>query len=137
MGCTTNGFVLTNKKNVFNVWRVVKSALIATMQDESGLSGHELWHKSDGQYSYPTCDLYDVGMITVSFTFKGEQRDLHIHFECDSDYSYYKKGKKIITSLGAWGSSVFLTEKVLYALSELGSIHIVDNDCSDEWRELK
>lgn len=137
MGCTTNGFVLTKEKNPFKIWRMVEPALIAEMEKETGLKGWELWNKTDDKFSRPNCDLSEFGMLTISFTFAGEERNLNIHFECDSDYAEYKKGKKLITSLGAWGQSVRLTEVVLRALSDLGSTHIVNNDCYDDWRELK
>jgi len=136
MVCTTTGFVLTKNKNISEIWQKIQTGLFNDMRKESGQD--YLWKVWEtGQFSYPSCRVEPVGgLFTVSFIFKGEQRDLSIHLDCDSDYSYVKKGKKIITSLGAWGESVHLTEIVLKALQPLGKTYMTDNGCSDEWREV-
>lgn len=139
MTVDTKGFVLTNKKDVFKVYEIIRKALVELMMEETGARD---WHHlgKEGKYSIPDADLYENGCIYVNFDYNGEQRRLFVAFTCDSDYSDFRKGKKIILSLGCWGSSIHLMECALKALSNKfnAPAFIDEDDCdSVDWREVK
>lgn len=138
MGVDTRGFVLTNEKNVHKVWSTIHKSLIDEMMKESGADNQiALFYRHIG-YSRPSCEVVDVeGMLIISFQFKGEDRALRLYLDRDSDYEYVKRGKKIIISLGMWGSSLQLIEAVLKGLSIFGKAYILENDMYHDWRPIK
>lgn len=140
MGVDTKGFLLTSKKNPFQIWKIIKDALIDDMMEQSGATRQtDLWLNDESGYTCPTARIHDFSeMISVRFEYKGEQRDLTAFLDCDHDYEYVRKGKKIIVSLGAWGSSVHLIEVVLKALQkELGGkVFMVNGDSTEDWRPV-
>lgn len=136
MGVDTKGFVLTKEKNPFKVFATIKDALFAEIKRETGINSvAAVWGK---KYSMPSAELSDMeGYFRISLTYRGEQRDISVHLSCDNDYDYVKKGKRIIVSLGAWGSSVHLIETVIRALTVYGRGWMCDEDTAENWREVK
>lgn len=140
MTVDTKGFVSTSNKDIFKVCSIVEKSLASKMMAEAGAERWPDMWKLEKKYTYPKFELNSFGLITAVFRFRAESRRMSIIFGYDGDYSEFKKGKKIILSLGAWGSSVELMETVLKALSnELkAKAYIDENDCdSEDFREVK
>jgi hypothetical protein len=143
MTIDTKGFLTTTEKNPFKIWRVIKACLIEDMMATSGAKRQfELWWNDESGYTCPTARIHDFAeYIDIHFQYKTEDRMLGVFLDCDSDYEYvlYPDSPKIILNLGCWGSSVHLIDTVLHALqAEFGGrMFIIENDCSDEWKELK
>lgn len=136
MSVDTIGFVLTKEKNIHKIWSEIRKSLVDEMLKDSDSDSQFLLFRNPN-YTCPRCEVPDVrGMLVIPFTFAKEVRELHVHIDCDGDYNEYKKGKKIIVSLGMWGSSIRLIETVLKGLSVFGEAHILENDCTDDWRPL-
>jgi hypothetical protein len=135
MGCSTTGFVMTKEKDPFKIWRNIKWTIFEEIKRETGIDDvRAVWGKN---YTMPRCLISDFsGHMVVSFKFAGEDRDMHINLSCDNDYSYVRKGEKIILSLGTWGRSVQLMECVLRGLSTFGQAYIAEDDCKEDWRQL-
>jgi hypothetical protein len=141
MGVDTKGFILTKEKNPFVISRTIKASIIQDMMRRSGAEREiELWETASG-FTCPTTRMMDdfSEMLDIDFEYAKEQRMLGVFLDCDHDYEYVRKGKKIILSLGMWGSSVHLIEVVLRGLhKEFGGVmYIIDNDCADDWRKIK
>lgn len=135
MGCDTKGIIATEEKNSFLIWRDIKNALYEKMQIETGEDGFRAYWK-DG-FSCPRCEIADfTEMLTITFEYKGEDRQMSVFLTCDHDDEEIYKGNKIILSLGMWGSSVELIETVLLKLKKYGKVWIMPNDCGEEVREL-
>lgn len=131
MGCDTKGFVMTDLKDPFQVFSIVKSSLESLMKEKSGEERLFLMYRKEG-FSSIHCELTDIsGMLVASFEYAGEKRDLHIHLDCDGDGENcgYKDGLKIIFSFGMWGSSVELMRGILEGFKSLGDCYLVENDC--------
>lgn len=80
-------------------------------------------------------------MLSVRFLFKGEQRDIKIHFDRDCDLENHEEIKVnscIWFSMGCWGSSEILMREILDSIREYGSIYIDVRDCDDSgFEEIK
>lgn len=138
MGADTKGLVMTEQKNAFEVAHKVVDAIESLMTR----TNHE-WRTSsiinnamgeNPQFTSPRIEMASFGqMLRIIFTYKGEDRMLTIHFDCDSDGEGcgYKNGSKLILSLGYWGSSVEIMRAVLDELKVYGDAYLIDNDCSD------
>lgn len=144
MSIDTKGFVLTNKKDVFKVYEVLRRAIVEKMledtnPDDKGGAGWMRINQMDG-YSIPYVDLHENGCIWLIFEYRGEHRSLFVAFTRDHDYDDFRKGKKLILSLGCWGHSVHLMETALKALMNEYKCkgYIDENDCDlEDWREIK
>lgn len=136
MGTTTNGFVLTEEKDPFKIWRNIKWTLFEEMKNHSGIDDiRAVW---GDLYHMPRCEISDFAEhMRVVFRFAGEERDMSVSLTCDNDYSDFKEGKKVIVSLGWWGHSVHLIETVMKGLSEFGEAYMCDEDMSENWRQIK
>lgn len=135
MTVDTKGFVLTKEKEPFKIWSIIKDSIYNEIKKETGIDDITcVWGEN---YTMPNCQIADFAkMLTVHFVFAGESRQLSVHLDCDHDFEERKKGKKIIFSLGAWGHSVQLIECVLRGFADYGKLHMIDDDCNGEWREV-
>src|SRR5688572_8208715 len=135
MTIDTKGFIVTKEKNPFKIWKVIKASIIQDMMERRGADRQiDLWWNKESGYTCPTARMMDFSeMIDIHFDYATEHRMLGVFLDCDSDYEYVRKGKKIILSLGMWGSSVHLIEVVLRGLHKEfgGTMYIIDNDCAD------
>lgn len=140
MGCDTKGFVMTKEKDVFKVSNNIRNTIEQMILKESGKENLFQAHQTDG-FSSIDLELANTSdMLIVNFEFKGEKRNLHIHFDCDSDGKDcgYADGSKLILSLGMWGSSVQLMRGTLEGLKIFGKCYLIENDCSDYvWKNCK
>jgi len=137
MSVDTKAFVMTSNKNPFQTYALVKSAIKKLSLDQVGNDHFALMVNDD--YKNAVCHLSDFSeMLTISFRYKSEGRQMHIHLDCDCDgeQSGYADGSKIIFSLGAWGYSVEIMEAVIKAFKHLGTCYIIRNDAIDEKEEV-
>jgi hypothetical protein len=123
MGCDTRGIVVTDEKDFFLIMGKIKTAIDNLIQIER--TG---WDDEDNILSTINVMGGGIRMATLSFKYKGEERNLFIHFDCDSDSNF---GKSIILSFGCWGNSELLMKTVLYSLSDFGEMYYDYNDCDD------
>lgn len=143
MTIDTKGYLLNKEKNPFKIWRVIKQSLINDMMEISGADRQiDLWWNNDSGFTCPKAEIKDFSeMIEITFDYKHEQRRMAVFTDCDSDYEddYNKPRKKIIISLGCWGSSVHLVDTVLRAMQKEfgGQAFIMENDSTDDWRNIK
>lgn len=138
MGADTKGFVVTEQKNAFEVGEKVVKAIEGLMsQVNHDWRTSSIIQKAQGeplQFSTPKVTMSTFSqMLMVTFIFNGEERQLNIHFDCDSDGEAcgYLDGSKIILSLGAWGSSIEIMMAVMQALKVYGDSYLIENDCTD------
>lgn len=136
MGVSTVGFVLTKEKDPFVIWRNIKWTLFEAMKEDSGIDNFTaVWGDS---YHMPRCEISDFAEhMRVEFRFANEDRDMSVSLTCDNDYSHFKKGKKVIVTLGHWGQSVRLIEIVMKGLSKFGKAYMCDEDYTEEWRKVE
>lgn len=145
MGADTKGLVMTEQKNAFLVTKKVVKAVEGLMSEvDYDWRTSSIIQKARGeplQFSIPQVRMSTSShMLMVNFIFNGENRQLNIHFDCDSDGEGrgYEDGSKLILSLGAWGSSVEIMRGVLNELKVYGQVYLIENDCSDyELEQIK
>lgn len=138
MGADTKGLVMTEQKNAFDAAHKAVTAIESLMQSVS-----YDWRASsrissavvdEPSFTSPRIEMSSFcQMLRVFFVYKGEDRMLTIHFDCDveGEACGYKDGPKLILSLGAWGSSVEIMKAVLDNLKHLGDTYLIENDCTD------
>lgn len=138
MGADTKGLVMTEQKNAFEVAHKVVDAIESLMTTTSyDWHTSSIINKARGENPHFTSPRIEMAsfsqMLRITFAYKGEDRTLTIHFDCDSDGEGcgYKDGSKLILSLGYWGSSVEIMRAVLEELKVYGDAYLIDNDCSD------
>lgn len=145
MGADTKGLVMTNQKDAFEVAHkvvgAIESLMTATNYDWRRSSIISKAMGENPQFTKPCIEMASFSqMLQITFTYKGEDRMLNIHFDCDSDGEAcgYKDGSKLILSLGCWGSSVEIMRAILNELKVYGDAYLIENDCSDyELEQIK
>lgn len=137
MGCNTVGFVLTNDKDPFKVFRLIKESIVLEMKKETGEDFLYRVFKKE-QFTSPACAISDITeMMNIDFYFKGDYRSMTVHLTCDNDFNDVVKGKRIILSLGCYGESERLIKTALHGLSSLGNTYFTPNDCSEDFKLLE
>lgn len=138
MGADTKGLVMTEQKNAFEVAQKVVGAIEGLMTTTNyDWRTSSIINKAMGensQFTNPRIEMASFSqMLRIIFTYKGEDRILTVHFDCDSDGEGcgYKDGSKLVLSLGYWGSSVEIIRAVLGELKVYGPAYLIENDCSD------
>lgn len=133
MGVDTKGCVVTTDKNAFKVAKTVCDKIRSLMEEETGVKGFRINQLDD--FRLPKVHMSEwCEMLSISFLFKGEQRDLRITFDCDCDLKIYEEidGDSCLWfTLGYWGSSEQLMREVLQSMKEFGKVYIDVNDCDD------
>ncbi len=121
MGVDTVGFTQTEDKDVFRVVGIIK-VVLKTMGD-----------------SFPAIRMYPESQyITFNFSYGCvEERTLHLHFNCDSDYDDIHNGPKIIWSVAKWGHSEEIIRAICQAMTEVGPTWFCLDDCKKDWEELE
>ena len=119
MSVSTTGFVLTEKKDVFEVLSTIRDALT---EDYSVFPRIECELK--GRY------------FNFSFKLNNESRMLMVHFDCDCYYSEYP-GSKIIWSLSYWGLAEEIILSICKAMKRFGQVYYEANDCDGKIVEVK
>jgi hypothetical protein len=130
MGIATTGFILTRNKNVFDVMDKVERCLFDLVKKHS-TKGALIF--MDTKSSFPTMTLRPSGRsVTVRFTVGGENRDLSVFFDFDSDYSEYGDSK-IIWRVNTWGRAEEIVHAIGFALQDGDGFYYCANDAlSDE-----
>ena len=119
MSVSTTGFVLTEKKDVFEVLSTIRDALT---EDYSVFPRIECEPK--GRY------------FNFSFKLNNESRMLMVHFDCDCDYSEYL-GSKIIWSLNYWGLAEEIILSICKAMKRFGQVYYEANGYDGKIVEVK
>lgn len=132
MGCDTKGVLLTNKKSVMDVCVAIENALNSLIRSERKIAfpTAKPWDKeANAQYKMVRWELSTGARLAIAnFTFLGEQRSLHVFFDCDCDHTDLAP-RSVSMSIGYWGHSELLVKLALHALSMFGPVHYLANDC--------
>jgi hypothetical protein len=133
MGSSTQGFVATDKKDVFEIAQIIYDFL------GTRYSNHDLKRLkkiASVRAEFEICVPHAKG-FRVHFLDGDEKRMLYVWFDCDCDMKDIHDGQKIIFSLGCWGKSDEIIKGILARLKHLGKIYYVYNNCAEEeWQEL-
>lgn len=131
MGVDTKGCVVTKTKDVFEVVRVINGKVKTAIEQESGVRGFRV--NLSENFRLPSVRVSEVSnSLCFNFKFKGEERQLLVHFDCDVDLENHTEiaGDSCLwLSIGCWGSSEFLMKEILTALQGFGKTYIDVNDC--------
>jgi hypothetical protein len=132
MGISTNGFVLTENKDVFAVLTTIEDTLTELVRKYA----KDQFIFRDATSELPTIDLSPrMKYFTVSFKVNSEYRMLSVHFGCDCDYSEYG-GSKIIWSVNWWGMAEEIILAVCKAMKQYGRVFYEANDYDGEIVEV-
>jgi hypothetical protein len=134
MGCDTKGLLLTPKKDVMLVMSIVERTLNRRIAEERDILFPQArpWDKEvTEQFQLVRVELAaSSGMALVIFRFAGEDRRMHVFFDCDCDHEDLAP-HSISFSMGCWGRSDFFMQSVLHALSMFGPVYFDHNDCDN------
>ncbi len=120
MGCTSVGFILTDKKPVFDILSVIRESL-----KDFGIK----------RIDDPRLRWF-AEFVTIDFSYSDEMRSLSVFFDCDNDYSESAIGDKVIFSLGAGGVGPEIIRQLCIDLSQFGRAFYTPNDCEYNPEEL-
>lgn len=134
MGCNTKGFIATDKKDIWEVEKVIRDFLRTRPSIDV-----PKWTKTN-----PNAEQRaefrltgQKGYFIVDFVDGEDKRHLNVFFSCDSDHDEILSGPKISFTLGCWGKSDELMKGILERMKHLGRAFYIYNDCADEdWQEL-
>lgn len=130
MGCDTKGYVATQCKDVMFVSRLVQRTLDRLIRP--GLLAEKQAKAGEGGYSYCRLELSpETQGALFNFRFEGEQRMLHLYFDCDCDFAEVAP-QSLILSLGCWGNSELYMRAALETLAVLGPVYLDVNDCDSD-----
>jgi hypothetical protein len=126
MGVDVKGVVVTRCKNAFFVAQLAARAIA------NQVGPHWRAARSSEQWRMPALSMSDLSEhLTVDFRYAGENRSLHVFFDCDADYAHVGE-PALVLSLGAWGTGEQLMGAALRALACLGPTYMDRNDADDE-----
>lgn len=132
MGISTTGFVLTEKKDVFEVLRTIETTLTELVRK---------YAKDPILFQDKTSIVPQIRSIPITRSFyidfkvNDEQRMLSVHFDCDCDYREYR-GSKIIWSVNYWGMAEEIILGICKAMKQYGQVFYEANDCDGEVVEV-
>lgn len=120
MGCASVGFILTDKKPVFDILSTIRSSL-------KNFGANKI---KDARICFP--EEY----VTIDFSYQHDERMLSVYFDCDSDYSDTVYGDKVIFSLAAISDGPDIIRELCIDLSQFGRVFYTPNDCEYDPEEL-
>jgi hypothetical protein len=127
MSISTNGFVLTENKDVFLVLSVIESTLTELVKKYS--TGN-VRQDTTSKFLKIKCKP-DLGFFSIYFKVKNESRILTVHFDCDCDYKEYE-GSKIIWGVNYWGLAEEIVLGICKEMTQFGQVFYEVNDCDGE-----
>lgn len=131
MTVCTNGFVLTENKNVFQLMGTIEETLITLVKQYSkDIIFRDTTSKFPRIECRPTTEA-----CSIYFKVNDENRILTVNFGCDCDYSEYGDSK-IIWSINCWGLADEIVLSVCEAMKEYGRVFYVANDAEDNAVEV-
>lgn len=149
MSVDTKAVVITDEKDFWKVSQRIGHALYQIIRPnyeafslKEKMQGTSEWKlpKIDVSGSFFSLDHEPTEYFKFIFTYNGEQRMMSVHTDCDCDlqnvHGFGEDTKGVIMSLGHWGSSVEIMEKVLEGLKDMGKCYILEMDCDDDWRGI-
>lgn len=133
MGISTNGFVLTETKDIFTTLSTIENVLINLVKR---YSNKDVPIFRDDTSRLPIIE-YSPNSKFFSFCFKvnNEFRILIVHFDCDCDYSEYG-GSKIIWSVNYWGLAEEIVLSICKEMKQFGKVFYEANDYDSEVVEV-
>lgn len=132
MSISTNGFVLTETKDVFSILSIIESTLIKLIKKYS--QNVPVFQDTTSKFPKIECDPR-LGFFNIYFKVKGESRILTVHFDCDSDYSEFG-GSKIIWGVNYWGLSEEIVLGICKEIKPFGQVYYEANDCDGKVVEV-
>jgi hypothetical protein len=133
MSVSTTGFVLTDKKDVFEVLRIIENILVEMVRKYS--AEIDMWKDSTSKLPIIECRP-ESQFFKIYFKVNNEERMLMVHFDCDCDYSEYG-GSKIIWSVNNWGLAEEIVLTICKEMKQFGKVFYEVNDCDSEVVEIK
>lgn len=128
MSISTTGFVLTDEKPVWPVMTTIEKTIIELVKKYG--NGKPIFRDSTSRFPDTTMHP-DVQMCRMQFKVGEEDRMLHVHFNCDLDYSEYGD-KKIIWSVSYWGMAEEIVLAICEAMKPYGRVFYQANDSITE-----
>lgn len=147
MGVSTKGVILTDRREFWTTSQRIGHVIYHMVFPEfSLLPLREKFDKKsdwrlpeiDVSTSFHSLEYSPAEYFRIMFTWRGEQRILHVHTDCDSDLKseFGDDARGIILSFGKWGSSVELMTGILQDCGISGDKWILEADYNDDWRKL-
>lgn len=133
MGVYTNGFVLTEKKDIFAVLNTIEKTLISLVRKYS--QDVPIFRDSTSKLPRVECSPQSQ-FFNIYFKVNNEARILTVHFDCDCDYKEYG-GSKIIWGVNNWGMSEEIILSICEVMKPFGKVFYEANDCDGEVVEVK
>ena len=119
MGVGTQGFTLTDNKDVFDICTTIDDALKSLPRTKDDKPVWPDWRMMPGLHH-----------ARAEFEVNGEGRILWVFFRHDSVTE--PEGPKVIYNLGCWGSSELIVTTVCRAMLKYGRTFYQYSDCSDD-----
>lgn len=135
MSVCTKGFIATEFKNPFSVMGLVEKYLQRLIRPHwtRRRAMARTAGQKQGPFEQPKFHITSPGsgLVSVSFTYKGEARSLSLNFLCDCDNQEVVEGGKVHLSLGDSGMSRPLMLGLLQVLSVFGPAYYDACDSDD------
>ena len=126
MGISTAGFVLTEKKDVFEVLGVIEDILIEMVKKYS--TGDFIFRDKTSSFPRIECSPR-MKYFNIHFKINNEDRMLGVYFSCDCDYEYSGyKSPKIIWSVNYWGMAEEIVLGICKVMKQFGQVFYEAND---------
>lgn len=147
MGVDTKAVILTEEKEFWSVSQKIGNAIYQIIQPRLKDMTMQEVHSVECNWKLPSLHVSDsfhsleyepTEYFRISFRYKGEDRILHIHTDCDCDLrdEFGDEATGIIMSLGCWGSSVEIMKEILTNVQIEGEKWILEQDCNDVWEQI-
>lgn len=129
MSSSTQGIVLTEFKDVFEIQRIILKVL---SNYKNNLKKKINQHFSDNTATWAEFHLSRTGndYIITYFVDDESPRQMYIFFDIHDDP--FPETKKIVFSLGDWGNSVKIITEILQECFNFGKCYLVKSTLTDE-----
>lgn len=133
MSISTNGFVLTDKKDVFSVLEVIEYTLIELVKKYAA-KDTPIFLDSTSKFPTIKCNSNNK-FFQIIFKVNNESRMLMVHFDCDSDYSEFGNSK-IIWGVNYWGLAEEIILGICKEMKRFGQVFYNADNCGGEVVEV-
>lgn len=132
MGISTNGFILTENKDVFAVLSTIEDTLIELVKKYS--TGEMIFLDKTSSFPRIQCSPR-MEYFVIYFKVNNEDRRMFVHFGCDCDYKEYES-PVISWNVNYWGMAEEIILTVCKAMKQCGQVFYEANDCDGEVVEV-
>lgn len=133
MSTDTYGFVTIDDKDFFRITTIIVDALTEYTVVRADVTVSP--HLEYAQIHFKVRDVIDN--IPVHQMEIIEHRTLHLHFNCDSDYSDIDGRDKIIWSLGHWGMAEEIIKLICKSMVGFGDVYFIADDSVEDWEYVE